>query len=69
MSSVLAFIQAALAVFEFIKWAKGAWGEAQLNSFLNGIEKTVDGMKNAKTPDEKTKAAQDMVDLIRRIPS
>lgn len=69
MSSILAFIQAGLAIFEFIKWAKAAWGEAQLNAFLNGIETTIDGLKKAKTPEEKSEAAKNMVDLIRRIPN
>lgn len=69
MSSILAVIQVIAGIFEFIKWAKQAWGEAQLNSFLKSVETTIDGMKNAKTPEEKSKAAQDMVDLIRRIPS
>lgn len=69
MSSVLTFIKAGLAILEFIKWAKSAWGEAQLNSFLSGIETTIDGLKKAKTPEEKSEAAKNMVDLIRRIPN
>lgn len=69
MGSVLTVIQLLMALFNFAKWAKEAWGEKQLNDFLRGVEETIDGMKKAQTPEQKSEAAKKMVDLIRRLPT
>jgi hypothetical protein len=38
-----------------------------INGFLDNVEKNVDGLKNAKTKNEKLNAAQNLVDLVRNI--
>lgn len=69
MGTVLTVIKLLMTLFDFAKWAKEAWGEKVLNDFLRGVEETVDGLKKAQTPEQKSEAAKKMVDLIRRIPS
>lgn len=69
MGSILAIIKVIADIFAFIKWAKVAWGEKELNNWLGTLSTTIRGMTNAKTPEEKSKVAQSMVDLIHGIPS
>jgi hypothetical protein len=38
-----------------------------INGWLDKVEKNVDGLKNAKTREEKLTAAQNIVDIVRGI--
>lgn len=45
-----------------------AWSQQnKLNDWLNDVEKTIDQLEQAKTPEQKRSAAKGMVDLIRTL--
>lgn len=44
------------------------WGEKQqLNQWLSDVEKTIDQLESAKTPQEKRAAARSISELIRKL--
>lgn len=46
----------------------GQWiTDRNLNSWLDDVEKTIDALETAQTPEDKRKAARNLVGLVRSI--
>jgi hypothetical protein len=60
IGSIISIISAIIQIWKLI-------GTLKTQSLLNSITKGVEQQKNAKTPEEKSAAAKNMVDLISRL--
>lgn len=74
LAALPAFIQALPYIFQvmlkvmtllekFILWAE----KREFNGWLDDVEKTIDKLDGAQTPEQKREAARSMVELIRKL--
>lgn len=66
-AAILALIQALPQILSLITTLVEAIGKNKLKGFLSDCEAAIDQLKDAKTPEEKQKAAQSMSDLISKL--
>lgn len=64
-SLIMSGIKLLLAIRELFK----DWTEVQVAAYIRDLQSVVDQTKVAKTPEEKSAAAQKWVDIIARRPS
>ena len=65
MAEIIAFLGAIPRIWGTIERLAKIWEEKKLNDYLNEVDKTLEGLENAKTTEDRIKAARGIVKLIR----
>lgn len=67
MQGILAFLAAIPKIIDLISRVGEMWQKSKADEWLNNLEKSIDMVEAAKTPEEKKDASKALAHVIRNI--